>query len=330
MKTLPNDLRSQYDLEIKKHYYDRSNFILDTNKGKYILRKMNISTEQILFMYDAVNHLRGNGFLQIGSIYPTKKNLPYSTSRGQIYVMQTYKDGKEVEFNELADIKGSIKLLANFHKCGVGFETSLKNSQAIHIKDIYSYFSKRTRETHTLKKKITPLSQKTPFEIAFLKDYQDYEELQKMALDCTSQTCCKNIMTNVQLTNSLAHNDFKYHAIRRMGDNYTLVHIDLCTYNMQVLDFSSILIKIMQKNSWDTTLLHELITIYETIRPLSDDEKAVLKAMLIFPDKFATICNNYLQCKRRNNYSMFAVKWDNMIEYKEEQIKAAHYIKENL
>ncbi len=330
MKALPNDLLSQYELDIKKYYYSRSNYLLDTTKGKYILRKMNIPTEQILFMHEAVNHLRANGFLQVNPIYLTKKKLPYVISRGQIYVLQDYEDGVEVEFKDENDLKGMVELLANFHKSGINFETEYKNAEDMHVKDIYMYFTKRTRETHNLKKKIIPLSQKTNFEILFLRDYKAYEDLEKLALECIDKSSCEKIMKDAMITKSLVHNDYKYHAVNRIDKNYTLIHIDKCAYNIQVLDLSSILIKIMQKNKWDTQLLFKLIKAYEDVRPLSKDEKSVLKAMLIFPEKYATICNKYLQCKRRNNYSMYEVKWTNMIEYLDEQVKAAYFIKEHL
>ncbi len=74
----------------------------------------------------------------------------------------------QVEFRSIEDITGIVKLLANFHKCGVDFTTSYRNCDDNHIKDVYSYFTKRLRETAVLKKKIAPLSQKTEFETIFL------------------------------------------------------------------------------------------------------------------------------------------------------------------
>ncbi len=330
MKALPNDLLSQYELNITKYTYNRSNYILHTNKGKYILRKMNIPTEQILFMYEAVNHLQANGFEQVSLIYPTKKKLPYAVSRGQVFILQNYQEGSEVEFRSIEDITGIVKLLANFHKCGVDFTTSYRSCDDNHIKDVYSYFTKRLRETAVLKKKIAPLSQKTEFEIMFLRDYRTYETLEKIALDCVDQASCAHVMEQARLTKSLVHNDYKYHTINRLSSGYILTCLDECTYNMQVLDLGGILVKIMQKNNWDISLLGELIGVYEEIRPLSVQERSVLKALLIFPEKYATICHNFLQCRRRNNYSMYEVKWENMLNYKDQQVRAAEFIKDNL
>ncbi|OON94821.1 MAG: hypothetical protein ATN32_07865 [Candidatus Epulonipiscium fishelsonii] len=194
------------------------------------------------------------------------------------------------------------------------------------IKDIYENFIKRSKESLTIKKNIVNISQKTPFEVMFLKDYKIYNELQQMAISCIDPQISKEVTKQARVRKTLVHSDYNYHSVTKIGDEYYILGIDNCTYNLQILDLSNILTKIMQKNKWDITLLETLINIYEEIRPIQPQERAILKSVLIFPGKYSGICNKFLQSKRRNNYTMFEVKWTNMLEYQEEQIKAAKYI----
>ncbi|OON97370.1 MAG: hypothetical protein ATN36_03545 [Epulopiscium sp. Nele67-Bin005] len=325
MKTLNHALINQYALDIRKYYYNRSNYYLDTNQGFFILRKVNISIEQILFMNDAINYLKSNGFSQVSSIYLTKKNLPYAQNKGQLYVLQEHQEGKEIDFQDMKDIKGVVSLLAAFHKCGLNFETEHRSSESVQMKSISDYVSKRYKETAALKKKVVNLSQKTPFEIMFLKDYRVYETLERKALSYIAPLSEETV-----LPKNLIHNDYKYHTIKRVDNYYHMAHIDNCTYNVQVLDLSSVLTKIMQKNNWRVDILQQLIEDYEAIRPLSEEERCILKSMLIFPEKYANICYKYLQSKRRNNYSMFEVKWQNMLEYQDAQVTATEFIEKHL
>lgn len=328
MRNIPEDLLNEYDLEVYRSQYNRNNFILDTNKGKYILRKVNIQQDQVVFIYETIYHLRKHGFYQIPSIYPTKKKLPYVNIAGQIYMLQAYQNSSEIEFKNIEDIKSTVRLLANFHKCGFDLKSSIV--RPIHMKDLYSYFIKRSKETKTLKKTVQPLAQKTEFEEMFLKDYKEYLDLENLAITCINPDSCQSLIKHASLNKTLCHNDYKYHSVGKINNQINLLTIDKCGINMQVEDLSSILSKIMQKNDWDVDFLTILLEEYENIRPLLPEERAVLKALLIFPEKFASMCNEYLQCKRRNNYSMFSVKWENMLLYKEKQIKASKYIKENL
>ena len=57
MRPLGRELMSQYDLNIKKYQYVRSNYFLHTNKGKFILRKVDLSKEQLGFSYEVDAHL---------------------------------------------------------------------------------------------------------------------------------------------------------------------------------------------------------------------------------------------------------------------------------
>ncbi len=330
MRAIPNDLISQYELNVRKCYYSRNNYFIDTDSARYVLRKVNITPEQIMFVNEALVHLKNSGFSHVNSIHETKKKLPYAINRGQVYVLQDRQDGEDIEFNKEEDVAGMIRLLAQFHKSGVNFESEHRKSENVHLKDLYTHLKKRHRETQILKKKVVPLSQKTTFEILFLKGYKPYEDLQKMAIECIDGASCDRVMGDVKIRKSLAHNDYKYHAVSRVGNSYNLIQIDQCTYNIQILDLSSILIKIMQKNKWDTKLLMRLIEEYENVRKMSPEEKSLLKAMLIFPEKYSSLCNKYLQCKRRGNYSMYEVKWNNMLAYLEDQVSAAHFIKDNL
>ncbi|ONI42335.1 hypothetical protein AN639_12695 [Candidatus Epulonipiscium fishelsonii] len=326
MKTLIQELINQYDLNVKKHSYNRGNYYITTFEEQYILRKVNMPEEQIWFIYEAINYLRDNNFNKVSTLHLTKKKLPYSMTKGQMYILQTYKEGQEIDFKEIEDSRGVVKLLAEFHKTGTDFNTKYRKSETVEIKDIYENFTKRSKESAMIKKNIVNISQKTPFEVMFLKDYKVYNDLQKMAISCIDLQTSIEVTNQARLRKTLVHNDYNYHSATKIGDEYYILGIDNCTYSLQILDLSNILTKIMQKNKWDIILLKSLINIYEEIRPIQPQEKNILKANLIFPIKYSGICNKFLQSKRRNNYTMFEVKWLNMLEYQEEQIKAAQYI----
>ena len=83
----------------------------------------------------------------------------------------------------------------------------------------------------------------------------------------------------------------------------------------------------MQKNDWDKKILYNLIQEYNKERILSKDEMSLFKFMMIYPEKYNSICFRYISSKRRWNYSMFEQKWENMLAYKDKQIEAAKMIK---
>lgn len=328
MKTMGNELFAQYDMSIKKVQYNRSNYYLETKQGNLILRKTMVPKDQISFEYEVTQQLLQKGFNEIAKIYLTKKQNPYGLYQDRCYILQDYNKMIEIDFTSEKDLKAIIEVLARFHKAAQHIESQTRILENAGIKNIYEYFQKRVLDGKHMRKKITGFSQKTRFEIMFLKDYKEYEDLQYQALDLMTPEIAEALIEKVRVEKTLIHNDFTYHAVGRIEETnqYRINHLDACTYNIQLLDLANVLTKVMQKNNWNLSLLNRLIESYHTIHTLSIDEVNVLKAMLIFPDKYAGICYKYTNSKHRNHYSMFEHKWENMLIYKEAQILVAKEI----
>lgn len=332
MKTMGNELFAQYDMSIKKVQYNRSNYYLDTKQGNLMLRKTIVPKDQICFQYEVTQQLLQKGFTEIAKMYLTKKQNPYGLYQDKYYILQSYNKTMEIDFTSEGDLKAVIEVLARFHKSAKNIDSKTRNVQNASVKNIYEYFQKRVVDAKHMRKKITGFSQKTKFEMMFLDHYKEYEMLQYMALDLVTPEISNQLMEKVRSEKTLIHNDYTYHAVGRLedGSSYMINNLDACTYNIQLLDLTNVLTKIMQKNNWNIRLLDQLIASYDAIYNLNKAEVNVLKAMLIFPEKYANICFKYTTSKHRNNYSMFEHKWENMLVYKEAQLLTAKALAKEL
>lgn len=327
MRPLSRELTSQYELNIKKYQYVRSNYYLETNKGKFVLRKVDLTKEQINFCYEVDTHLAMNDFKHINSIYLTRKKLPYAVLGEELYIMHCYKEGEETDFKDQKDLEGIIETLAQFHCTAVHVESKTRNVESVKIKNIYDYYIKRQNENNKLKKNIVALKQKSNFELMFLEDCEVYRSLEEQALDSINQEVISRLISEVALSKCIAHKDFTYHTVNKTNDGiYIMEQLDACNYDIQIMDLAQILSKMMQKNEWDYHLLYNLISTYNKERTLSKDELDTLKFMLIYPEKYNSICFRYISSKRRWNYSMFEQKWESMLAYREKQVEAAKMI----
>lgn len=327
MRQLGRELINQYDLNIKRYQYIRSSYYLDTNKGRFILRKVELTKEQITFCYEMGIHLQENNFELLCSIYLTKKKLPYAAMGEELYVMHHYMPSDETDFKDEADLTAIICTLAQFHKAAVGVKASSNDVHHAKIKNIYEYYMKRQSENSKLRKSMLGLKQKSNFELMFLEQSKAYTELEQLALRSINKELAERLIQDVIEDKKVAHRDFTYHTVSKTEDSkYIIENIDMCNYDIQVLDLAQILSKMMQKNEWSQQLLYKLISTYVKERNLSSDEMQMLKFMIIYPEKYNSICFKYISSKRRWNYSMFEQKWQNMLSYKENQIDTAKAI----
>lgn len=318
---------SQYDLVVRKYQYVRSSYYLDTNYGRYLLRKSKISKEQLEFEYEVNKHLLQNNFENISRICLTKKNTPYAIYQDQLYVMQEYDGCEETDFKNSMDLNNIILVLAKFHKVAMHFHINSKDIETVNIKNMYTHYKRRANQNNYLKKIIARSKHKTNFEIMFLKDCGFYQELEELALIQSSEEAYQHLIDQTRSSQKVAHNEYAYHAVSKTkGQGYVINNLDSCNYGVQLLDLVYILGRIMQKNSWNIELLYELIDTYNGINTITGDELSILKMLLIFPRKYDSICMKYMMTKRRWNYNMFEQKWENMIAYQEMQMQATRQI----
>lgn len=327
VRPLSRELISQYDVNVKKYQYLRSSYFLDTNKGKFTLRKVDLTKEQIGFSYEVDTHLNQYQFDRLNSIYGTKKKTPYALLGDETYVMQTYKPCEETDFKDYNDLKQIILVLARFHKEAAHIESQIRSPEEVKMKNIYEYYLKRQSENNKLKKNMVTLKQKSNFEFMFLEECDAYRRLEEMALKNIDYDLACRLIQNVRDNKQVAHKDFTYHTVNKTLDNeYIISQLDVCNYDIQILDLAQILSKIMQKNDWDKQILYNLIQEYDKKRVISQDEMRLLKFLMTYPDKYNSICLKYMSSKRRWNYSMFEQKWLNMLSYRDKQIEVANMI----
>ena len=328
MRTLNRDIVAQYDISIKKYQYIRSSYYLDTNKGKLILRKMDVPKEQIVFDYEVDTHLSHNHFQNINPIYTTKKKVPYVLQGDQLYIMQKYIECGETDFRDLEDLRHTILVLADFHRIARNIISQVKDIDAIVIKNMYDYYLKRSIQNAKLRKNILEIKQKSMFEMMFLENCEVYTALEQMALEGINKELGEKLIVDAKQNYTVAHRDYTYHTVNKAyTGEYIMNNIDVCHYDIQMIDLAHILGRIMQKNEWDVELLHKLISAYDSQNILSQEEFKLLKAMMIYPEKYNSICSKYMGSKRRWNYSMFEQKWENMIVYRNRQLEAAKIIR---
>jgi len=67
---------------------------------------------------------------------------------------------------------------------------------------------------------------------------------------------------------------------------------------MQVVDLANFVRKMLEKNRWEKDLGMRLLEQYDKARAMCADEKKLLYAMLLFPEKFWKVSNHYSNSRK--------------------------------
>ena len=71
------------------------------------------------------------------------------------------------------------------------------------------------------------------------------------------------------------------------------VNFERAVVDVQITDFYDFLRKVMEKHNWDVELGNRMISEYDKVRNISGEEHRILKVMLMYPEKFWKIVNQY-------------------------------------
>ena len=321
------DVFKDFGITVNKCYKVRGVFICETNKGIKAIRKSDYTPAQIILQYNIKEHLIKRGFDCLDQLYVSQNDTPYTIYYNRTFIMSDWYNGPEIDFYKPEDIYHTMRLLGQMHTAATGFNVSGYDINDIKIKNLGDTYKKRQVETIKLKKRISNVGNKTEFEVLYFNNASEYMELQEMALSFLNTDNYEELIKLARQDRTIAHNKYTYHNIKKVSEeNVVLSGFEKSGYDVQLTDVAYVIRRIMEKNQWDVGLLANIMNEYSKTRPLSSQEWDIIKGMIIFPERFAKLCNKYYYTKRRWNYNMFYRKLSNMLAYKDVQMDCAKQI----
>lgn len=285
------EVLAQYDLMIRNCGNVRGALMLDTDRGLKVLRPSQ-SGEQRLEFEDAVKqHIRKTGQLCVDTALRTKEGKLFAeNSYGDRFCVRDWYYGEECDLKQEAHCFTAVDTLNCFHQLTVDFlmEDGYKIYERLPLAE---QFTKRTRELKRVRSYIREKKQKSDFEVYFLKLCDGYFEQALAALEYIKND------TQEKDVSYLIHGNFSYHSLLTdspLGETcFVLTSFDKAGFGQHGSDFYYLLRKTMEKNDWNQNLGYHMMQRYLMNRENPEAERKLLKAQIMFPEKFWKITNYY-------------------------------------
>ncbi len=321
------DIFKEFGIKVKRCYKFRGMYMCETDKGTKTICISDYTPVQITLEHNIKEHLIQKGFTCLNQLNISNKNTPYVIYYNRVYIMMDWNNGQATDFSNIEDIKQSVQLLAKMHIAGKEFHNLPKGMKLVKIKNLGDTYEKRYLETVKLKRKIENVGSKTDFEVLYLKNASIYGEFQQIAKEFTNIKDYKRLIDIGVERGNIGHQKYTYYNIIKTSENSTVITgFEKSGHNVQIADLAYLIRRIMQRNGWDINLLISIIEAYNKLIPLSQNEISVLKGMIIFPERFAKLCNQYYHSKRRWNYNMFYRKLTKVLDYKDNYVDCARQV----
>lgn len=302
---------------------------VNTPEGFKCIKKVNYSVERLLFIHDVKEHLVQRGLKFIDRFIKAPSGYPYVVHNNDIYVLIDWIDGKECDFDNMAEIKTAIEGLARFHGCSEGYLPSENIKAKNELGKLPLVLKKRSDEFLKLKK--IAKKGKNRFDYVYMENVDFYLEKSLNSLKILSSPAYERLVEKAERSKGICHRDYSYHnlILSREGGLY-IINFDYCCYEIRAYDLISFLRKIMSECNWNVEVAMNVINWYDTVSRLDEDEIKIIAALMEYPQKFWRIANRYYNSKRTKPEIGFYNKLSDVISEKEFYCDFVDKFKENM
>lgn len=313
------EISTQFGFEIKSLTPKKGVYLMETNKGRKCLKKINYNVSKLMYIHEAKEHIVNNGFNNIDRFnIAEKENVPYAVVNEDIYIVTDWIEGRECNFREEEDLKVASSTLAQFHLKARNFDPREEIKLRTDIGRYTTTIEKRSAMLGKMKNIARKKRKKSDFDITYLSNLEFYQELAKRAIkelnvDSYARVCEDSLKDKV-----LAHHDFAYHNIIIDEEkNPHIIDFDYCKSEMQIYDLATLCIKSLKRLDWNPKIFTNILEAYNSVREINKDEINVLKTLLIFPQRFWRVANRYYYKEASWGEGTFIRKINNIITERE-------------
>lgn len=286
---LTSSFFDELNLKVKDIIPLRKVFILKTDKGNKILKRVDYEEEKLKFInycLSKVNKMSSN----IICFNNFKDGKPYIRWKGQYYVLMDLIEGREANFANPIEFKACSRLIAKLHLLSTenkdkDFEGRLDRSLVLKFKD-------KLHNIQDEKNLVSKFKYKNEFDTLFLDHVDEYIEEINSAVKLLWNSKY-NLYRREYKNVAVCHNDLAEHNFLNSNNEMYLIDFDYCSIDLRVMDLADIILKGIKNAAFDFDKAIEGIEAYNEIYPLEDEELKFLYILILFPRDFCNIADSY-------------------------------------
>ena len=277
------------------------NWIVKTDKGKYILRKIALdrSVREVKFEFEFLEFLRKNNFsYQIPNPIKSKEGKELIKFGKGIFWLYTFIEGKSSQKLNLARMEEIAKMMAKIHKLTKGLVIKYKKNWP----DPYTI----NWQISWLKKEMA-LAKRTNSRLSniLLERKPEIEKYYKMI-----KTSKKKLMYE-RLEKHVVHGDFNIENILFEGDKAVgLIDFDNCKSEPKIRDITAFILMELriQKKRIDLKLARKFIQYYSKYYKLTNQEISFVPEILISDSIDYLIWDAHVLMRKPERSSISSIK----------------------
>jgi CotS family spore coat protein len=323
---LDTALFDKFGFEVEDAAPIRSVYMLSTDKGMKILKKIDYSLGELMFIYNALNEIRKQ-YPYVINFRQSTTGEPYVQHKNDIYIVLDMIEGRDCLYENLIDLKNASRALARLHKAGQGTSTAcceVKNK----LGRLEECYKRKITDMEKYKEIAAMHVNKSPFDRAFLKGVDYYLNNARDALKALQESSYLKLCSK---GHTLCHHDLAHRNILiDNNDNVYFLDFDYSLVDIPCHDIANMINKALRHNEWSSEISDTILNSYSEEYPLSEEEMNVLAAYLMFPQEFYDVATAYYMKTRNWEEEEFLDKLMRKLSYRDDREAFLKDMKERL
>ncbi|WP_141430379.1 CotS family spore coat protein [Bacillus sp. 03113] len=256
-----------------------------TSDGTVCLKRIRKSIPIVQYTTAAQSYLSTKGAL-VASIVPTKDHKLYFVHEGYALVLYRWIEGTDLDMEKNQEhLLLGLKGLAQFHKDTVGFVPPADCETYDRMGVWPTHFEKMLEELKQWKTESE--KQNTLFHQSYVKIADEMINLANQSIQLLKNSCYEEWNKEIGEYGYMCHQDYgKGNALQTEKGVYVL-DLDNLAYDTPLRDVRKLIAKRMEElGKWDLATLEEMIDSYESIFPLTPEQRKIIYIDWLFPHKF--------------------------------------------
>lgn len=281
------DLQKEYGLTVLSAKPVRAVVKIETDQGNFALKKVSHKPEKLQFMFEAQEHLYNNGFTKQARFFKTKDGRPFVEVEDGLVFLNTWLDGQESNVRDPQQLKQIVHLQAQLHEASKGFTPSIDASIKTRWAGWVERFEGELADIRNTYERFQGVEPATEQEVAFLETVEPMLEMAEHGVKLLKESPYLDVLRRARKERGFVHGDFTYHNfILGLDGEMQVIDFDYCAHELRVHDFARFMRKMLRRTDWDIETGNGILQTYHRINPIREDELAVLKAVLYFPQRY--------------------------------------------
>ena len=289
-------VREGYGLRLRHGTRTRTGLVCRTDQGLKELKKPRGSIDSLRLAFDVKERLYQNGFRNISRCYPTLMGEPFYHYDGSIYILEDMLPQETLPEDSTESFLRGAEVLGEMHRATKGLKSPATRWDENRLPHLYA---KRRGELARLRRRKERHSGYDDIDLLLLQYYAPYMERATEAESLLRQGNYAAAIRRAAAEGGFCHNAYKGEALRQEADGRIFIgNFDRCIAELPLADLAAYIRRYFKKTEGDTAGLFAILERYNRYCPLSTEDGVLLQGMLVYPEKFLRLINEYYNRRR--------------------------------